>query len=850
VKLGFAGFVLDREAGRLTGPEGEVRLRPQAFRMLEALIGQAPRIVSQEELIERVWGVEHLSPASVKQAVSEVRQALGDDPGRPEIIETVPRRGYRFIAPLREIVETPVEPAPPPAAPAPPKPPELSTRPIAVQSPPARRPASRLAAAAAVPLLAGLSALALVQRPSPPPKPPARAAATVAARPAVAVLGFQNLSGDPKEDWISGALAEILGFELAAPGKIRLIPAEEVARMRRELPLPSAESHSRLTLADVRRDLGADLVVSGSYLLAEPGKLRLQVLAQDARTGETVAWTRQTGTPEELIELATAAARGLQATIAGGAGGASGAPAEAAAFASSTESLRLYSEAVSRLRVWDAAAALPLLDRAAGIDPANPFVRDALADAYTQLGFDSRAKETALKALEISGGLPPEIRGRIEGRAREVRNEWEEAVRIYGDLQRRHPDDLEVGLRLAGSQRGAGHADRSLASLTALRRLPPPAGDDPRIDLAEAAAAFQLGDFARGRDAASRAIAGAGRRGALVLVAEGLTERGWNLHRLGREEAALADHRAARALFEKTGDRGGGAAAQVASAAVLQTTGRTAEARQAYEAAIPVLREIGDRRREAKALNNLASLLGDLGDLDGVASLLERSLAIKRETGDLAGLATSLANLGNLLRSRGETGAARARLEEALKIHRGLKNDFGTAFALRGLARVAVREKRPAEALASLEEALALSRKTGDAEGAAEALLALGDLTRAMGRTERARQCYGQAFEEFRRLDQVSSMVYPLLNLADMDQEQKRFTDARARYDQALPLALKAESPFLEAHVRTGLAWTAEHQGDLGRARSERERALALWTRLGDKEQAAKVRAALEKMGA
>ena len=843
MKLGFAGFVLDREAGRLAGPEGEVRLRPQAFRMLEALIGQAPRIVSQEELIERVWGVEHLSPASVKQAVSEVRQALGDDPGRPAIIETVPRRGYRFIAPLREIAEAV---APRPAAPNPPKPPELSTRPITVQNPPPRRPASRLVTAAAVPLLVGLSALALVQRPTFPPKAPARVAATVAARPAVAVLGFQNLSGDPKEDWISGALAEILGFELAAPGKVRLIPAEEVARMRRELPLPTAESHSRSTLAGIRRDLGTDLVVSGSYLLAEPGKLRLQVLAQDARTGETVAWTRQTGTPEELIDLATAAARGLQATIAGGASG----PSEAAAFASSTESLRLYAEAVTRLRVWDATAALPLLDRAAGIDPGNPFVRDALADAYAQLGFDNRAKETALKALEIARDLPPEIRSRIEGRAREVRDEWEEAAKIYGNLQRLHPDDLEVGLHLAGSQRGAGHADRSLETLATLRRLPPPAGDDPRIDLAEAAAAFHLGDFARGRDAASRAIAGAGRRGARVLMAEGLTERGWSLHRLGREEAALADHRAARELFERTGDRGAAAAAQVASAAVLQMIGRTTEARQAYEAAIPVLREIGDRRREAKALNNLASLLGDLGDVSGVATLLERSLAIKRETGDLSGLATSLANLGNLLRSRGEIPAARARLEEALKIHRELKNDFGTAFALRGLSRVAVREKRPAEALASLEEALALSRKTGDAEGTAEALLALGDLTRNLGRIERARECYGQAFEAFRSLDQVSSMVYPLLNLADMDQEQKRFADARARYDQALPLALKAESPLLEAHVRTGLAWTAERQGDLSRARAEREKALVLWTKLGDKEQAAKTRAALGRMGA
>ena len=96
----FGELVLYLEASRLEGPAGEIRLRPQAFRLLEVLVESAPRILSQEDLLDRVWGVEHLSPASVKQAVSEVRQALGDDPANPRLIETVHRRGYRFIAPL------------------------------------------------------------------------------------------------------------------------------------------------------------------------------------------------------------------------------------------------------------------------------------------------------------------------------------------------------------------------------------------------------------------------------------------------------------------------------------------------------------------------------------------------------------------------------------------------------------------------------------------------------------------------------------------------------------------------------------------------------------------------------
>ena len=855
MKLRFGGFVLDQEAGCLTGPEGEVRLRPQAFRMLEVLAEQAPKILSQEELLDRVWGVEHLSPASVKQAVSEVRQALGDDPARPEVIETVHRRGYRFIAPVERIEEE----APPVRNP------ELATRPIVIPPIPQLPPPPVATAApaprrlrlrfAAVPILAGLSALALVQRPLPEAQDPpvaqagTRTSSAGPTRQTLAVLGFKNLSGDPADEWISSALTEIVGFELAAPGRLRLIPADSVARMKRELSLPYAESHSPGRLAGVGRNLGTDLVVTGSYLLAEGEKLRVQLLVQDVRTGETVAWARETGDPEELIELATAAARGVQGTLGGDAGGGGPEAAFAANFSANKESLRLYSQAMTRLRLGDAPAALPLLDRTVALDGRNPFAHDALAAAYARLGFDGRAAEAAQQALALSAGLPREIRLGIEGRSREVRGEWEPAVQIYSALWRLHPDDLEAGLRLAAAQTAAGHADLSLATLDALRKLPPPAGNDPRIDLAEHDAAWQLGDFARSRDAAQRAVAGAGRRAATVLTAEGHLALGWAFHKLGQEDAALAEHRKARGLFVKTGDRAAAASALVASAVVLQATGRPAEARRAYEEAIPTFHEIGDRSREAKALNNYAALLNDEGDLKGVTTLLERSLAIKREIGDLPGVATTLANLGNQLRGRGELRQAQARLEEALALQKRLKNDPGTAFALRGLARVLVRQDRTAEALSSLEEALALTRKTGDAEGAAETLLALGDLTRKAGRLDRAREHYQQAFEEFQRLKQTANMVYPLLNLGGVDEEQRRFGAAFARFNQALVLARKADNDFLTAYAHTGLASAARELGDLSRARSENEKALALWTKLGDEEQAAKTREELAEMG-
>jgi eukaryotic-like serine/threonine-protein kinase len=840
----FGEFVLDLEASRLEGPGGEIRLRPQAFRMLEVLVERAPRILSQEELLDRVWGVEHLSPASVKQAVSEVRQALGDDPARPRLIETVHRRGYRFIAPL-EIVETPQAP---------------QARETAVErtDEPARpfrfrRALTAALAILAIPSLAGIAGIGLLGRSLPQQSPlpaalmtgttatTARASAA-AARRTVAILGFKNLSADPETAWMSGAFAEILGFELAAPGRLRVIPGENVARMRRELALPE-ETPSPASLSRIGRNLGTDFVILGSYLLTGDGHLRVQVLVQDVRTGETVAWARQTGAAGDLNRLATAAARGLLGTFSDGRPG-GGAAAEAASLAANAESLRLYSEAQSRLRVWDGPAAVRLLEQAAQTDPQNPFVLDSLATGYEQLGFARKAAETAQQALALVAPgnaqtampiqVPREARLAIEGHAHALNTEWDQAAASYAALWQLYPDDLEHGLSLALVQRKAGKTEESLATVAALRKLAPPAGDDPRIDLLESDGAWQLGDFGRARDSAARGIAKAQARGAVLIVAAGRFSRGYASKRLGDNAAALADFRVGHDLYQKMGDRGAAAGMLTAEAFVLQSQGKTAAARRAYEQAIPIFRETGDRSREAKTLNNFAALIYEEGDAAGVIPLLERSLAIKREIGDLQGSATTLVNMGNMLAEKGDARGARPRLEEALGISRRLEDTHGTALALRGLSRVHAREGRFDDGRAALAEALALSRRSGDAEGTAQAALALGDLERKAGLADPARAAYREAIQEFGKIEEAGNAATAMINLADLDVSAGRIDSARALYGQTLKMALDLASPLVEASSRYGLGLTAARRGDAAGARTELEKSIALFEKLGD----------------
>lgn len=861
-RLGFAGFVLDRGSGRLLGQDGEVRLRPQAFRLLEVLLEAAPRILSQDELLDQAWGVEHLSPASVKQAVSEIRQALGDDPARPSIIETVHRRGYRVITPVRPLLRTPdlstrpitavpreeEEASPEPeAAPAQaaPEAPGIPA-PAAPPSRPLRRGGALLAVLALGALSLGVASRFLPDAPGTFPAP-SRAAAPVS-RPALAILGFKNLSGDPQDDWLSGALSEILAFELTAAGRVRLIPGETVAAMKRELALSGSENHSRSGLGRIARNLGTDLVLTGSYLEEQGGRLRLQVLLQDARTGETVAWAREAGTREELTGLATAAARGLQATLGGGSAAPAAPAAPDATLAASAESLHLYAGALERLRLWDAPAALALLERAAAIDPRSPFVQDALADAAFRLGFEARAREASGRAAELAKGLPQQVRLGIEARSHEIRGDWDRAASIYTDLRRAWPDDLEHGLRLARAQLSAGRTPAALATIAGLRRLASPAGDDPRLDLAEGDAFFRLGEYRRALEAQERGIAGAERRGMFLVAAAGRFDRGWSLARLGRQAEALADFAAARTLYLRTGDRGAAAASQLGRASVLQATGRSAEAWKSYEEAISTLRAAGDRRREAKALNNFASVLGEEGDYAGVTPLLERSLEIKREVGDLQGAAMTLVGISNLLRVRGDLRGARLRVEEALDLSRSLDDSFATAYALRAFARLLTKEGRTAEARSALEEAIGLTSRMGEGDGTAEARLALGELEAKSGRPDRARAQFEQALAEFQRLDEPGDAAFSLIRLGGLSQDQKRYEDARTRYREALILAQKIKNDFYAAHCHVGLAEVAALLARPDAARAEYRRALALWEEQKNEEEAAKVRKALAEL--
>jgi TolB-like protein len=111
----FDGFEVDLAAGRLFKHGSRIRLREQSFQVLAMLLEHPGDVVTREDLRQRLWPTDVFIDFenSLNAAVARLREALGDSAERPRFIETLPKRGYRFIGTVADAV-----PAPGPAAPA------------------------------------------------------------------------------------------------------------------------------------------------------------------------------------------------------------------------------------------------------------------------------------------------------------------------------------------------------------------------------------------------------------------------------------------------------------------------------------------------------------------------------------------------------------------------------------------------------------------------------------------------------------------------------------------------------------------------------------------------------------
>jgi len=279
---GTSGAAPAAESGT---PPAAVQVERKVMEVLVCLARSPGRVVTKDELVREVWDGRFVSDDVVWRSVRELRRALGDETRAPRYIETIPRRGYRLLAPVAEIPETAGAATIRTGAEAPDHPAGLTLageaagpatlRPRAAAGPTGARPAShpqlrrrrRLAAVAAAAALALFAALSLaaawwlgVRRSSSPAGPAAQAGLPGPAPVRLAVLPLANLSGDAGQEYFADGVTEELISRLGSwrPGRLAVVGRTSVMALG-ERAGDAAEIGRRLGVAyllegGVRRD--------------------------------------------------------------------------------------------------------------------------------------------------------------------------------------------------------------------------------------------------------------------------------------------------------------------------------------------------------------------------------------------------------------------------------------------------------------------------------------------------------------------------------------------------------------------------------------------------------------------
>ncbi len=862
----FGPYRVDPDERVLLRDQQPIPLPPKVFETLLILVQRSERVVLKDDLMKTLWPDTFVEEANLSQNVFVLRKALGESAQNPHYIITIPGRGYRFAekvaAPSLDDGHLVVQ--------------SQSIQTVTIEEERSRAWRSLLwAAGAAAILLAGGLGWYWHYR-SAKDRTGAGGAPAATARRSVAVLDFQNLSGRAEERWLATALPAMLSTELAAGEKLRLISGEDVARAKINLPLADADSLSKDTLAKLRKNLGSDFVVLGSYT-ALPGKsegrIRLDLRLQDAVAGETGAEVAAIGTEADLFDLVSQAGAQLRSKLGVAAVSTSDAASVRASLPSNPDAARLYAEGLAKLRVFDALAARDLLLQAIAADPQYPLAHSALADAWSALGYDQKARAEAAKASQLATGLSREDRLVVEGHSQEIAHDWEKASETYRALFKFFPDNIEYGLGLARVQSQAMHGQEALNTLDALRKLPAPTADDPRIDDGEAQAANAFGDFKRQEAAAAKAAEKGRALGAKLLVATARHRQCWALHKLGQVDAAMASCEESRRLFSEAGDRdseasllvtsgalleehgdpaaaksrydealdiyhklgeeGGAASALNNLAIVYRTTGNYAAAKKTYADSIAVSCKVGDKEDLVLALGNLADLIFDEGDLRQAGQMFAELVDTCREMGAKDRLALQLSNLGQTLYFEGDLWGAEKALGEArgLDSAAGLKRQL--SYDLAGLGDVFQAEGKLQDARPMKQEALKLREEIGEKNDAAEARIALAELAIEESHPEEAEVLVHQALAELEALKAVDDEAEAYVVLARAFLSAGKSAEAVKAMAGATPLVAKSHDRGLHLAFAIVQGWVAAATGDSAKAAESLNKTVSEATRLG-----------------
>src|SRR5437764_9360269 len=244
----------------------QIKLQDQPFQVLVVLLEHAGEVVTREQLRQRLWSTDTFVDVdnSVNAAINRLREALGDSAESPRYVETLPRRGYRFVAPVTAVstldrssgfANFPSE------IPQTQRPVPLQAQGIAEPVVPAiqkQAPSTRLTVLLGIVAVAAIATIAVILH-----RGSVKSTSQLHIR-SLAVLPLKNLSGDPTQEYLADGMTEAVIGRLAGIHDLRVISRTSAMRFK----------DTQLSAPEIARTLGVDALVEGS-VIREGNRIRV-----------------------------------------------------------------------------------------------------------------------------------------------------------------------------------------------------------------------------------------------------------------------------------------------------------------------------------------------------------------------------------------------------------------------------------------------------------------------------------------------------------------------------------------------------------------------------------------------
>jgi DNA-binding winged helix-turn-helix (wHTH) protein/TolB-like protein len=478
----FGNFDADLRAGELRKAGVRVKLHDQPFQVLAMLLDRPGELVTRDEIRKRLWEDDTIVDFDhgLNNAVARLREALGDSADTPRFIETLPRKGYRFVAPASLLESKPGQEA---TAVALPKGPKSRPKVFAQQW--------RALVTGAVAALGITIAVAVVMSHR-------KEQLQFTRSQAVAVLPFQNTSATKDFDFLRFGLADDLATRLSYFPELSIRPSATSNRY----------AGSDVDLQKAAREMGVGAIITGHFSVAEDD-LEVTLEAVDAANNRVIWRDSWRGSARDLTgiqrQINARVQRELIAAL--GVNGRSSVPSN---LSHDAEAYELYLRALSEGDPTNSGSsfsssnkdAIRLLQRAVALDPGYSSAWAALGHRYYyDIGFEENGeapRSHAKAALHRALALDP---SRIDAATDLINIESEdgELNQAYDDitrLLRQRPDNGAVHLVYSYVLWYAGLLDESANECEKTRAL-----DAGTTDLAACSSVFMgLGRYDRARD--------------------------------------------------------------------------------------------------------------------------------------------------------------------------------------------------------------------------------------------------------------------------------------------------------------------------------------------------------------